>query len=78
MSLPRPRKITVKGRTYHWMVRKAGPDVRLTVQDPATKELHQRTFKAKLDDYGDATVRASVSPADVKEFILYRFPEQPG
>lgn len=77
MSLPRPRKITVKGRTYHWMVRKAGPDVRLTVQDPATKELHQRKFKAKTDDYGDETIRASVSPADVKEFILYRFPQPP-
>lgn len=76
MSLPRPRRITVDGRTYHWMVRKAGPDVRLTVQDPATKELHQRKFKVKVDEYGDETIRASVSPADVKAFILYRFPQR--
>lgn len=80
MALPKKksRSITVNGRAYLWMVRAVGSHLSLTVQDPKTKELHQRRVRAntgEVDDFGDRTILASVTPADVKEFILYRFPQ---
>ncbi len=78
MTMPKKaRKIRVNDKTYLWMVRVKGDRLSLTVQDPKTKELHQKKLDAyspELDDYGDKTLRQSVTPAQVVEFILTRFP----
>lgn len=76
MSIPKKtsRPIRVEGRRYRWMARRTSEvsKVRLTVEDQETGELHQTTIRSW--EKGDAPV---VTPARVKEFILYRFP-RPG
>lgn len=66
------RPITVNGRDYRWMVKKTvdRDTVRLTVQDMATGETHQRSVRGY-----EGEAPAAVTPATIKEFILYRFPQ---
>lgn len=74
MTLPRKksRPIEVNGRLYRWMIKSTVDQdvVRLTVQDQKTGELRQRRIQGWRGD------SPTVTPRDVKEFILYRF-EQP-
>lgn len=87
MSLPKrtSRPIEVNDRQYRWMVRRCRnpvgvlPSLRLTVQDQVTNELLQRDFPehtgTRKDECGfDEPAPTTVSPADVKAFILERFP----
>jgi len=84
MPLPKKssRPIEVNGRQYRWMVRRClrrsepGHCLRLTVQDQATEELLQREFPEHTGfNLDNEPVPNTVSPADVKEFILERFPQ---
>jgi hypothetical protein len=82
MSLPKrtSRPIEVSGRHYRWMVRlclrrsEPGHCLRLTVQDQVTEELLQREFPEHVGfDADNEPIPNTVSPGDVKAFILERF-----
>lgn len=70
MALPKKnsRLIEVNGRSYRWMAKKTQDPtrVRLTVQDEATGEIHQRTVSG-----WDGS--PNVTPGVAREFILERF-----
>lgn len=74
MTLPKKasRAIEVDGHPYRWMVRRRGPNVRLTVEDSKTRDVFQKDYPATTkDDYGDDNMHVSltISAAKVKEFI---------
>ncbi len=78
MAIPKKnsRSITVGGRNYRWLVKSLENErVRLTVQDEVSGELHQRTFTFDEDVIRGCPDVPRVTPANVKEFILYRFPQ---
>jgi hypothetical protein len=84
MTMPKKssRRITVDGKVYRWMVRKnmgppdTEPCLRLTVEDPETKAIFQKSFplppwQAQYDREFRAApvVYKSVEPKDVEVFI---------
>lgn len=74
------RPISVNNQNYRWMVRRCPgpvgkrPSMRLTVEKSETGEIQQKDFDIpkKLDESLEE-YSSTITPADVKEFILYRF-----